>query len=814
MSIRTTIDYWKWWYKKYSSPYTAALNRYLKYYEQLPIQEKTILLEAQHGTAADGNMFYFAQYLSHNSEYADYKVYFSATAGVRKTVEEKLAAHGLDDILVVGHGTDEYYRLLASAKYFIINNSMNIHYIKKEGQVIMNTWHGTPLKYLGRKSQADFNGIGNAQKGFAIADFLLCPNEHTKEAIIRDYMLENISCGQTLMLGYPRNQPFFDKQRQEQIRQEQELQGKKVYAFMPTFRGGASGNATRIGNVKNDAYLNYYLYELDKRLQDDEILFVNLHPVTKKSIDIQSFQHLRPFPAQYETYEFLSVADCLITDYSSVFFDFACTGRKIVLFTYDLEEYIRDRGMYLDIQELPFPKVRDHIQLLQELRSPKNYEDADFRATYCPWDGPDVTEKLCKLIFAGDPGDIRMEKIPDNGKENVLLYAGNFAPNGVTASLKNLVSTLDLDQRNYFLVYENQRAKPYKDNMPAVIGGANYLSKVGEINLSVGALIIRKLFNMKLLPAGLYSRWMAKCWKLEMRRIFGEMRIDHAVHFTGYESENILQWTQLDCEKVIYVHSDMEKEIEIRGNQRRDVLSYAYKTYDRVAIVTEDLRESTRRIKGGPGSIVVCHNLIDYKNVLEKAGADVDYGQIQECTHTQAQLAEILAGEDPIFISNGRFSPEKNHAMLVRAFKRILENDNPRAKLILMGGSQFQDYYARTRRVVEELGLEQSVVMIMSTPNPFAILSRSHYFVLSSQYEGFGLVLAEADILGKPVISTDITGPRIFMKTYGGTLVENSEEGVYRGMQQLLQGKVKPMGVDYAAYNRTAIEEFERLLTE
>ena len=72
-------------------------------------------------------------------------------------------------------------------------------------------------------------------------------------------------------------------------------------------------------------------------------------------------------------------------------------------------------------------------------------------------------------------------------------------------------------------------------------------------------------------------------------------------------------------------------------------------------------------------------------------------------------------------------------------------------------------------------------------------------------------MIAEADILGKPVVSTDIVGPRGFMKKYGGTLVESSEEGIYQGLQMLYHKKVKPMQIDYEAYNKQCIEEFERL---
>ena len=77
---------------------------------------------------------------------------------------------------------------------------------------------------------------------------------------------------------------------------------------------------------------------------------------------------------------------------------------------------------------------------------------------------------------------------------------------------------------------------------------------------------------------------------------------------------------------------------------------------------------------------------------------------------------------------------------------------------------------------------------------------------------GFGLVLAEADILGVPVVSTDITGPRLFMQQHGGLLVPSSKPGIEQGIRKLLNGEVKPLTVDYHQYNQDAVNEFLALL--
>ncbi len=105
------------------------------------------------------------------------------------------------------------------------------------------------------------------------------------------------------------------------------------------------------------------------------------------------------------------------------------------------------------------------------------------------------------------------------------------------------------------------------------------------------------------------------------------------------------------------------------------------------------------------------------------------------------------------------------------------------------------------------------MVLVKNISNPYAVLSRCDGFVLSSYYEGFGLVIAEADILKKPVISTRVDGPTLFMEEHGGRLVDNSDAGLYEGMMLLANKKVPVMNVDYYEYNRQAREEFKKLIT-
>ena len=96
--------------------------------------------------------------------------------------------------------------------------------------------------------------------------------------------------------------------------------------------------------------------------------------------------------------------------------------------------------------------------------------------------------------------------------------------------------------------------------------------------------------------------------------------------------------------------------------------------------------------------------------------------------------------------------------------------------------------------------------------NPMPVLKKCQLFILSSVYEGLGLVMLEADTLGVPVVACDVNGPRGFVKEHGGTLVADSEEGIYEGMQLFERHQVSCMKVDYEAMNQSNIEKCEHLL--
>lgn len=790
--------------KAVNNHYIAKCN-YIEYYEKYEIDDKTILLEASQGKVFGGNIYYLAKELLSNPAYKEYTVYFAVNKDKMAEAVQFYERKNMDKIVFIEMMSKKYFQVISYAKYLISDTGFYPFFIKKEGQVYLNTWHGTPLKHLGKKINDNFHDIGNVQKNFICSDYLLFPNHYTKEHMVEDYMLNNLSNAQILLEGYPRNTAFFDDDLKKEIIERYNLQEKQIIAYMPTWR-----ETSNAGKSVNKANLSYILGEFENRLNENQLIYVNLHPIDAIDVDFRLYKKVKPFPVEYETYEFLNAADVLVTDYSSVFFDFLNTHKKIILYTYDKEAYLAKRGLYRSLDDFPFPIVEKMDDLISEINKCKEYCDDQLNKEFCTWDSKDSAKKICARVILENKGEIKEETISDNQKENVFIFVGRLESNGITTSLKNLIKTIDLEKRNYYLIFDSRAVKKNKDNLKELNQFVGYLPFKGKMNLTLMQKKSMFLYKYKKITTEKYMAELSNIYQHELKRLFGTARVDTIIHFTGYGDKKINLFSQFRGNKVIYVHANMLEEMTLRNNQRRDVLSYAYKKYDKVAIVSEDIKQPTFEISGRSDNIRICRNIINNQNILTKGAEKLAIEESTIVFPNPHILFERLESNSVKFINVGRFSPEKGQIRLLKSFEKI-HRKNPDTMLFIVGGSSYKNYYEEVIECIKELKLEDSVTLVKNMRNPFPLLKRMDALVLSSFAEGFGLVVVEADVLSKPVVSVDILGPKGFIEENGGYLCENSEEGLYKGMEDYLNGKVKCMGVDYDEYNRDALLEFESL---
>lgn len=402
--------------KKYKK--RRKFSRYAKY-QKLPLEEKTFLLEAGQGLHINGNVFAFVHALETDSKWYGYKWHVVVTTSAKKAAEKKLADNGFSQAKLVIRDSDEYTRLLATAKYLVTDNSFPSYYVKREGQVCLNTWHGTPLKRLGRQDIEHSTSIGNVQKNFLFSDYLLFPNTYTRDIMMEDYMVSRLYRGKSVLIDYPRNDALFDTERSKQIREKYGLEDKKVLAYMPTWRG--TGRNANVQKQVED--IEQILGFIDEKLHEDEILFVNLHFLVTKGIDFKQYKNIRKFPAEYETYVFLAACDVLISDYSSVMIDFAQTGRDVIMYMYDYEEYCREKGFYFDVRTLPFKQAETEDELMEAIHGePRTYKLDD---SLVGENFGHATKKMLELLCNGVEEGINVEQWQP-GEDIRVIHAGNI----------------------------------------------------------------------------------------------------------------------------------------------------------------------------------------------------------------------------------------------------------------------------------------------------------------------------------------------------------------------------------------------------
>ena len=771
-------------------------------YDNFKLDENLVFIESRDGLDFTGNMFRIAEELS-KEKYKHLKIYVYAKGDVQNLIKELKQNYKLKDIHIIDREA-KAVAIMERAKYIVSDSGIPWRYVKRKGQIVLNTWHGTPLKLMGKYVDAEKHAIGTVQHFFLSSDYLLYPSVYMKEKMLDSFMVENVLSGKVLLGGYPRNSVFFNVDRRSYLRKVLGLDNKIVYAYLPTHRGS-------LVNMKNKQQLDLvidYLTELDAKMNNNQVLFVKLHVFNQSKIDFAQFEHVKPFPGDYETYDVLNATDCLITDYSSVLFDYANTRNKIILFTYDEEEYFEDRGTYFSLEELPFPKVKNVEDLLEEMNISKNYDDEDFIDKFCTYDRADATELLCEHVFRGN--SFLKEEVVGNGKENVLVMGGSLAKNGITTALVSLLNNADTDKRNYFVTYNRWEINNSPERVNIIPKHISYLPMMNAQEYTLWEKYIfnkyAKETNKVDIPDSLKN-----LFKREVNRYFFGVKFSHIIQFDGYGINVNLLFNAINCPKSVFVHNDMVRELKTRRFQHYPTLFNIYNDFDNVAVVSEDLIEFTAKISEKISNIKVVNNLQDIEGIITRSLEDIRFDRDTDCvTNCVNGIEGVLSGSGKVFINIGRFSQEKGHERLIKAFDVFCE-DYPDTQLIILGGHGV--LYNKTIQWVKAAKNWKNITVIKSMKNPMPILKRCDLFILSSFYEGLPMTIKEADILKVPVIATDIPGVRSFIKKYNGYIVDDSQQGILEGMYDFMYGKVKCLDIDYRKYNEQALKEFESLFS-
>lgn len=345
------------------------------------------------------------EYMLTAPEYKDYRFIWCF-----KEPEEYSFLLQNDRTELVKFRTKEDNKALRQAKYWISNYRMLNNQYPRKGQVYLQCWHGTPLKRLGYdilESDNAMNSLSEIKEKYRTDaekfSYLLSPSPFATEKFATAWNLNET--GQRYKIieeGYPRNDRLaaVTEADREQIRKALGVEGKKVILYAPTWRDNQ--------HTSGQGYT--YKTEVDfdrlhKELGDDYVILFRAHYLVANSFDFERYAgFIRDVSSYPDINDLYIAADILVTDYSSVFFDYANLKKPVIFYMYDLEHYANEmRGFYISLDELPGPVVKEEDGLIAEIRKcdgwvPDEKYEA-FHQKYNPLDDGHASERVLHRII-------------------------------------------------------------------------------------------------------------------------------------------------------------------------------------------------------------------------------------------------------------------------------------------------------------------------------------------------------------------------------------------------------------------------------
>ncbi|MEU0675638.1 CDP-glycerol glycerophosphotransferase family protein [Streptomyces sp. NPDC006172] len=300
-------------------------------------------------------------------------------------------------------GSRRAWQVLARAKYLVNNANFAEGVVKRPGSVHVQTQHGTPLKKMG-VDQSTYPVVAASTGSFTKLlgrvdrwDYNLSSNTHSTQ------MWERAFPGsyEHLEYGYPRNDVFYTATAADVARIRRELgvpEGKTAVLYAPTHRDYESGFGAGLdleafceaaGDDVVVLLRAHYFYDRGTRAGTGRVIDVTGH---RSSEDV------------------CLAADVLVTDYSSIMFDYANLDRPIVVYADDWDVYTETRGVYFDLMATPPGAVARTPEELARLFRDGSYASAsaealrgEFRSRFCQFDDGRAAERVVRRVLLGEP---------------------------------------------------------------------------------------------------------------------------------------------------------------------------------------------------------------------------------------------------------------------------------------------------------------------------------------------------------------------------------------------------------------------------
>lgn len=367
----------------------------------LPKDENLVIFESFLGKQYSDSPRAIYEYIQ--AHYPDYIMYWSVDRKNLKQFENL-------NVNYARRFSVKWLFLMTRAKYWVTNSRLPLWIPKPKHTIYLQTWHGTPLKRLAADmDEVHMPGTStekykqNFTKEARKWDYLVSPNAYSSEIFKRAFQFN----GTMIESGYPRND-FLIKANQNktiiEVKKRCDMPlNKRVILYAPTWRDNQFYGR---GRYKFDIQMD--LERMKEALSEDYIIILRLHYLVAENLDLAGYEDfVYDFSMHEDIRELYLIADLLITDYSSVFFDYANLKKPMLFYVYDIEDY-RDnlRGFYFDLEsKAPGPLVKTTGEIIAEIKKidhfgfePTEVTEA-FYEKFCYLEDGRASERVVQEVF-------------------------------------------------------------------------------------------------------------------------------------------------------------------------------------------------------------------------------------------------------------------------------------------------------------------------------------------------------------------------------------------------------------------------------
>ncbi|MFV0394053.1 MAG: CDP-glycerol:glycerophosphate glycerophosphotransferase [Coprobacillaceae bacterium] len=370
---------------------------YRHQYVKQPVENTWVMFECFRGQSYADSPKYIYEYLS--KQYPD----TYTCIWVVNDLHTPLPYPGIK----VKRFSRKYAYYLAKSKYLVFNVRQPLWFRKREEQVFLQTWHGTPLKRLVFDQEEVTAASPTYKKQFYRQkqewDYLIAANHFSSEIFKSCFMYD----GNMLEVGYPRNDLLYAENKDDIATSIRKKLGipldKKTILYAPTWR-----DDEYYGKGQYKFQLQLDLNLLRERLGDEYVILLRTHYYIADKLDLEGVEDFAYNVSNHDDItEIYLISDICITDYSSVFFDYANLKRPILFFPYDLDKY-RDvlRGFYIDMEkELPGPllftteEITTSIENIEKVNAEYQERYLEFYQRFCSLEDGKASARVVETVF-------------------------------------------------------------------------------------------------------------------------------------------------------------------------------------------------------------------------------------------------------------------------------------------------------------------------------------------------------------------------------------------------------------------------------